>query len=215
MRTTTPSTDSDALTKTSFTPDDDNWMQGEEHNYWMGQPYKWSEIAGTFLANKRFNLRGLAESAHRDVHLFWACHAGAQIAKNYSPTTTDRLPDVEREKIKTEVYDLLKEAGTDNWDGEGALGLDARTVTVAQQLVDKLPSYIPKPDVTATPHGEVDFDWVIDSDLMLTVSVGPSNEIAFAGLFHGARLNGREPWMGMLPQFVHCCLERLHDSQDG
>ena len=44
--------------------------------------------------------------------------------------------------------------------------------------------------MAATPHGEVDFDWVIDRSVMLTVSVGPSKEIAFAGLFHGARLNG-------------------------
>ena len=118
-----------------------------------------------------------------------------------------------RESLKRELYSLLGEAGKENWDGEGALALSEVTVAIAMDLVDRLPLYTTKPEVAATPHGEVDFDWVIDRETMLTVSVCPSKEIAFAGLFHGARLNGSEPWSGFLPHFVNCCLERLRDAQ--
>ena len=123
-------------------------------------------------------------------------------------------PYADRESIKQEIHDLIKEAGTENWDGEGALALDVKTVEIAQNLVDEFPGHVIRPDVAATPHGEVDFDWTVSREVMLTVSVCPSGEIAFAGLFQDTRLNGREPWMGSLPKFVGCCFERLREFQD-
>ena len=109
---------------------------------------------------------------------------------------------------------MVREQATEDWDGEGALALALETVDIAQKLIDEFPPHVSRPDVNATPHGEVDFDWIINRDVMLTVSVGPSKEIAFAGLFHGARLNGCEPWEGTLPQSVNCCFERLREAQN-
>ena len=127
---------------------------------------------------------------------------------------THMYPDTERASLKREVQGLLEDAGTEDWDGEGALALAPETVDIAQKLINEFPAQVGRPDVNATPHGEVDFDWVIDRDVMLTVSVGPSKEIAFAGLFHGARLNGCEPWEDTLPQVVNYCFERLREAQD-
>lgn len=124
---------------------------------------------------------------------------------------TGTYRNAQSESLKREVYSLLSEAGKENWDGEGALALDMETVEVAMKLVDRFPPYTAKPEVAATPHGEVDFDWVIDKETMLTVSVSPSKEIAFAGLFQETKLNGSEPWTGNLPHFVDCCLDRLHE----
>ena len=129
-------------------------------------------------------------------------------------TATDEHSNLIRESIKRKVHELLEHAGTDDWDGEGALALTAHTVAIAQKLVDSFPIEVDVPDIAATPHGEVDFDWIVDRDLMLTVSVGPSSEIAFAGLFHGARVDGSEPWKGTLPHFVHCCFGRLREAQN-
>ena len=120
-----------------------------------------------------------------------------------------RLFVVERENLKQAIQDLLDEAGDEDWDGEGALPLRQETVDAAIRFVDLVPGDIPDPDVTATPQGEVDFDWTINRQLMLTVSIGADHEITFAGLFDGARLNGQEPWTGTMPGFVTCCFERL------
>ncbi len=134
--------------------------------------------------------------------------------KSYYTDTTNEYPNEERTLLKREVHSLLEDTGIEDWDGEGALALAPETVGLAQKLIDEFPPHFSRPDVNATPHGEVDFDWVIDRDVMLTVSVGPSREIAFAGLFHGARLSGCEPWEGMLPQFVDYCFERLREAQN-
>ena len=143
-----------------------------------------------------------------DVH----CFRG--VPRTVTPNAwIDRYPDPDRESLKQEVYALLKQAGAENWDGEGALALARETADIAQKLIDQFPGYVARPDVAATPHGEVDFDWVIAQDMMLTISIGPSREIAFSGLFQGARWNGCEPWTGRLPQFVHCCFERLRSAQ--
>ncbi len=127
---------------------------------------------------------------------------------------THMYPDMERTALKGAVHSLLEDAGTEDWDGEGAMALAPETVDIAQKLIDEFPPHIGRPDIVATPHGEVDFDWIIDRNVMLTVSVGPSKEIAFAGLFHGARLSGCEPREGMLPQFVNYCFERLREAQN-
>ena len=129
-------------------------------------------------------------------------------------TATDEHSNLIKESIKRKVHELIEHAGTDDWDGDGALALAANTVEIAQELVDSFPIDVDVPDIAATPHGEVDFDWIIDRGLMLTVSVGSSNEIAFAGLFRGARLEGSEPWKGTLPHFIHCCFERLREAQN-
>ena len=134
--------------------------------------------------------------------------------ESYYTDTTSEYPNEERVSLKREVHGLLENAGIEDWDDEGVLALAPETVAVAQKLIDQFPPHVSRPDVNATPHGEVDFDWVIDRDVMLTISVGPSKEIAFAGLFHGARLNGYEPWEGMLPQFVYYCFERLREAQN-
>ena len=128
-----------------------------------------------------------------------------------------RSPDVSRllqrrSSLKQCVSSLSEKANKEGWDGESAAKLETETVRIAQGLVDRFPLHVmygDAPDVDVTPHGEVDFDWVIDRNRMLTVSVLPSKEIAFSGLFRGARVNGREPWQGALPQFVNCCFERL------
>ena len=124
----------------------------------------------------------------------------------------DRHSNLDKPSLKEEVSHLLLECGTEGWDGEGALPVSAETVSVALKLVDSFPSYLPNPEVFATPQGEVDFDWVPSREVMLTVSVGASQSIAFAGLFNGARLNGSEPWDDVLPHFVQCCFERLRLS---
>ena len=145
----------------------------------------------------------------REGYAPWERRSRTITQQSYVSWTTDRS------SLKKRVSSLLEKAGEEGWDGEGAARLEGETVKVAQELVDRFPVHVVHGyaldilDIDVTPHGEVDFDWVVDRDRMMTVSVLPSKEIAFSGLFHGARVNGCESWNGTLPQFVNCCFERL------
>ena len=121
----------------------------------------------------------------------------------------ERFGEKEREAVKDEIDALLQCSGEENWDDDGALPLDRNTVEVAKDVVDEFPSHIMPPDVAVTPHGELDFDWVVAREVMLTISIGPLKEVAFSGLFPGTRLKGRQMWSGALPAFVEYCFEQL------
>ena len=86
-------------------------------------------------------------------------------------------------------------------------------------MLAELPAYVlaPEldPDVSATPQGEVDFDWVTPGNAMLTVGVGSDGDIAFAGAFaDGEQVRGRAPWNGAIPAYIEGCFRRLRDCLD-
>lgn len=124
------------------------------------------------------------------------------------------LDEDERDSYKRQIAELLSQAGKEDWDGEGAAALSKDTITKACALVDLFPSYASGADISASPHGEIDFDWHMDNGAMLTISVGPEGDIAFAWLHGESVLNGKEPWTGQLPQFVLCSFERLNTVRD-
>ena len=121
----------------------------------------------------------------------------------------DSLGPMDAESLKQRVDEIAEEAGQEDWDGEGARAVPPGTVGIAKDVAELLPFNLPCPDVNASAHGELDFDWTIARGLRFTISVGPEGDIAFAGIFHGAKLRGTEPWTGALPGFVRSCLDRL------
>ncbi len=98
----------------------------------------------------------------------------------------DQLPFSERYTIKKSIRELLKDAGTENWDGENAFPIFPESVEIAESMVDLFPSADFLPEVSATPNGEIDFDWTISRDIMLTLSVCPKGKIAYSGIFNVA-----------------------------
>lgn len=128
--------------------------------------------------------------------------------------TTPKLMQYARPAIKRAVNKLLETAGRENWDGEDALAVAPETVRLAEKLADLFPGSVEPPDVSASPHGEIDFDWVSSKNVMLTLCVCPSGEIAFAGLFNGSEIRGEEPWAETdpLPHAVETCFDMLREN---
>ena len=135
-------------------------------------------------------------------YLSWPAHKHRQ-SENY-----------EKLSLKRSVNELLKTAGQADWDGENALPVTPGTAQLAKKLVNLFPGSIEPPDVSASPHGEIDFEWFVSKNAMLTVSVCPSEEIAFAGLFNGSEIHGEEPWNegDLLPHLIHVCFDMLRKS---
>ena len=125
-------------------------------------------------------------------------------------TVERNLDDESGHDLQTRITDLLKHHRHQDWDGENADPLSKSTVRVACKIAAYFPDRVPT-DINATPHGEVDFDWVVDSTTMLTVSVGPppKHKIAYAAIFDGGRVSGQASWRGTLPRLIRCCFHQL------
>ena len=128
----------------------------------------------------------------------------------------ERPANAMRKSLRRMLDEIPESAGADDWDGEGARAVAPRTVEIAKSVLAELPAYVlaPEldPDVSATPQGEVDFDWVTPDNAMLTVGVGPDGDIAFAGAFaDGEQVRGRAPWNGAIPAYIEGGFRRLRD----
>lgn len=134
-----------------------------------------------------------------------------EVRNNATCTVMDK-----RLSVKKSIRGLLQIAGEGNWDNDDALAIVPKTVAIAETLVDLFPEFMftAPPDVSPTPHGEVDFDWIISRNIMLTVSVCPSEEIAVAGIFEDSDYHKTELWTGDLPSSVRKCFDRLRESAD-
>ena len=113
------------------------------------------------------------------------------------------------EEMKGQIHQLLEMAGYDDWDGEGAQAVTKETLKVAEDIANVLPHGVETPEISATPQGEVDFDWIVSSSVMMTVSACPSKEVAFAAIFENARVRDRQAWNGHLTSLLTTCFEML------
>ena len=110
---------------------------------------------------------------------------------------------------------LLHYATELDWDGEGADPIDEETINIAHDFADRFLRRFQRPDVSASPHGAVEFDWTMDASAMFTISVGPppEHQVVFAGLFGDEQLSGKcqfDTWS--LPDELVRCFSRLKDA---
>lgn len=113
------------------------------------------------------------------------------------------------ETLSGSLLQLAEEFREENWDNEGALALGSDTVLLAQQIIGEFPTDINEPEVSVTPHGELDFDWTLSPSKIVTVSACPTGEIAFAAMIDNTRARGREVWNGHLPLVLGACFSLL------
>ena len=139
----------------------------------------------------------------------------------WGPTSEGRWPsfpehqealrnDIIQHLVRT-IEKISKQASKANWDSEDALPVAPETAIVAKNLVRVLPAFSRVPDVSASPDGDIEFDWAIERHVMLTVSVcgPPEHDILFVANMEKSEFRGKEPWENKLPQLVKCCFERM------
>lgn len=81
--------------------------------------------------------------------------------------------------------------------------VDIETVRAATRFAYSLPRFVPLPEVSADPDGEISFDWARPSGEMFSVSVNKQNRLAYAGWFgEGSRVHGIEQMADGCPQEI-------------
>ncbi len=127
-----------------------------------------------------------------------------------------RLLPEQQNRCKSAIDGLVKTAGQPNWDGAGADPVNDATRKAAFKVVEELPGDVPIPDISADPHGHIEFDWHLDNGTMFTISIGGTGDIAISGLCEGeGKLTGFQ-WdrEGDLHLQLHSGLEWLRKMQN-
>lgn len=128
--------------------------------------------------------------------------------RQYAPDRTD-IDTIYQESLQHRLQNRVVEvqgkiqslAGTDN--------LDQETVKVAIEFAACIPYTDEVPEISATPRGEIYFEWVEKGILAVSVCPPPDHKIVFAGRFGNDSFSGSGPWSGTLPRVLKCELKFL------
>ena len=108
--------------------------------------------------------------------------------------------------VKQEIEALAVDREGDGADAPPS----AATVAAAAALTDDLPLGIPRPDVCATPKGEVDLTWFVPGGTVSLSMAPEGNDIVLtAVLDDGREYSDCEPWKGRIPETMKGCLRDL------
>jgi hypothetical protein len=77
---------------------------------------------------------------------------------------------------------LAIECAKDDWDGNGAIGIDPIAVRSAKRFVRALPEGLPVPEFTPDPDGAISLDWIEGRNRLFSLSIGVSDRLAYAWL---------------------------------
>ena len=108
-----------------------------------------------------------------------------------------------------ELYNLLGECSTENWDGYGAQPVDPDSFNEAERFIRALPTTVSEPEVAVDPDGEISLEWYFEPRKVFSVSIGKRNEIKYAGLYGLNKTYGREFFDDEIPKAIFDNIERL------
>ena len=149
------------------------------------------------------------ETRERQEHI--VCVSGA--ADSVLPERRPELPPVKSRKlvIQERIKGLLETAKDADWDAQGAKPVTQELIDIALQIVNEFPGNIPMPDISATPLGYVALDWETEPDLLFSMVILPSGEVAFSCHSDKTQFHGQDKWDytdGLSP-FVRCFVAKI------
>jgi len=99
-----------------------------------------------------------------------------------------------------ELAEVWEECRTPDWDGFGALPVEAQTLREAYTLIESLPLGWPRPAIGAEPDGHLTLEWRKSDLRVLSVSVDPDGFLHYAGLYGADRRYGTIAFFSAAPQ---------------
>jgi hypothetical protein len=113
---------------------------------------------------------------------------------------------------RAELVNLFLECNEPNWDGQGARAISAVTLNRAAEFLDALPSSFMSPEAIPEPDGEVALAWYFGRSLQLSISVGVSGPLNFAGVIGEGRVrHGTEPFEEVVGAELLGYIHELHE----
>lgn len=102
-------------------------------------------------------------------------------------------------ELQNSIDSAAATAVTDDWDGEGAVPVARRTLSLARKFASALPSDIRLPEVYPEARGELTFEWRAGKGRITTVSIYPNGTIGYASLIGTSKTYGNESFVSSVP----------------
>jgi len=107
-----------------------------------------------------------------------------------------------------QLYRVLENCARSDWDAYGAEAVLLESYENAKRFARSLPFSLSSPEVSADPDGEITFEWYSSPTRVFSVSVGPNNELHYAGLFGASRAYGTEVFHDEIPEVILSHIKR-------
>lgn len=91
--------------------------------------------------------------------------------ESFGASLTEALKDLD---------EVALDASVDNWDGYDAKKINKNSYLDAQKFLNNLPVGVCMPEISVHPDGEVTFEWFKKKGQILSLSISPDEEIAYA-----------------------------------
>lgn len=108
------------------------------------------------------------------------------------------------------LIDAYEDCRESNWDGYDAAPALIDAYISARRVLQGLPSFIPSPEIDVTPQGKILFEWYRAPRKVLTMTIGPTGEMAYALLSGRSKRSGTDLIVDFLPKQVLNDLQRLY-----
>jgi hypothetical protein len=110
------------------------------------------------------------------------------------------------------LEDVVEECSAPGWDGYDALPIREEAYLETKRLIRSLPmtSFMPMPEITPEPNGEIALEWSKGVRRIFVASMSGNNEITYAGLFGMNKTHGTEYFGDALPAVLLENLRRLY-----
>lgn len=83
--------------------------------------------------------------------------------------------------LGSQYLDYMK----DNWDGEGAKAISLRAIRNTDSFLAALGEMRVIPEDSPSDDGYIELDWYVNPDNVFSIGFGPSNIVAYSGIFGG------------------------------
>lgn len=80
----------------------------------------------------------------------------------------------------SELFELVEECSYGNWDGYDSDPISAQSFQIACDFIRSLPDAIPLPEISPEPDGSISFDWMPSRYRTFSLSIGSSDQVAYA-----------------------------------
>jgi hypothetical protein len=76
------------------------------------------------------------------------------------------------------------------------------TFQIGREFLEAVPPTARNPEVSIHPDGDVEFEWFLRADRVLTISLSSTGETHYAALIDGRPISGRDVFAGTIPAGV-------------